>query len=349
MNKELETVVASLSDIADQRTADRAVCEGGDASFRDCDEAFEDKRDFLNLKPKTPPQAIMEQTQLRYAPSYALVNGEKVVVSVLKNGTKVFAAGDADGKPLVVDGRQAVIDPVNGRLRFRVKHEQVMNPAAVEFEHSNGLECSQAALALLAPAFMSFVKAVKPVKNLYRRYTRAERFKMKCAFFIASAMVAFRKFFKRKPKVQNAILVIDKLNIPLIHSKQINTLQYEIEGTNKLAFARWAAMRVPLNPDGSIPQTYIERWENFLYDMSNKGIWKYGVLAPPAALSLPFTMNTNLHYEKVIFTSFFTDQMPADNFSEKEAAEALNKKVGFDVFVPAGELPISSEWSKFPW
>lgn len=288
-------------------------------------------------------------------PRFAYVNDEKVVVSVLKDGTNVYAAADKDGEPLFVNGHAAVIDPFTGRLRFKVPHQQVRSSEAFEqFSLSNGLSTAQAALGTLSPGFLAFAKAVKPVPGLYSqaKVTRWQRIRTRIITALAMVVFKFKKVLKalrpKKPDTRS-FLSLAKLDIPLPIeiSTVIPSMRYEIEGTNKLAFARFIAIRVPLTAEGEISDFYLNRFKNFVFDMTMKGLFKYGHLSPPVSIQLPLTSDEGLRYEKVIFASFFTDQLPEDDFGTAE--KALNEKVGYPIFMGEGVFPETSDWTSFPW
>lgn len=290
-------------------------------------------------------------------PEPALVDGAPMQVGKLPDGRPIYVAANKQGEPWKDgNGNWVVIDPQNGRIRFKLARRPEQNIAPMKDIDNHKLAVNQ--LKVHDPSFIAWAKAkasdVHPVqKKRFAQKVHAvvERVVITIVLGVAGILTRFVKLMSRIYrffKKDEAVLKIELLpgveqylneEAKVLLKRTIPSTLYAIAGRGVVGVAQYASIRVPLDPDGTINEEYIKRWANFLNDMAIKGVWRYGTLAPPSTIQL--AMVNGMRWEKVLFTFIFTD-------GEKDN-KALNEQVGFDIFQVEGSMALTSDWSKFPW
>jgi hypothetical protein len=260
----------------------------------------------------------------------------------------------------------------HGRQRAAGQCNPVRNPNAVPFEMTTGLELAQRQLATYDPSFLAFAKAAAvapkytpPPPPLTRGQKFVRRIRAIIAVLAAKVVVFWHQIQTKlglrptkKAVVNGAALQIDKIpgievylndKALMLSQAERKSLWVEMDGPLHLGIARFASIRVPREPDGSVHPRYIKRWANFLNAMADSGVWVEGVLAGPSMLSLGM-FGEQPRYEKVFFTFLYTKQMSEDSaIGGKTPAQVLNEKFNCQVFTDEGGVSIASIDSSFPW
>jgi hypothetical protein len=288
-------------------------------------------------------------------PKPALVNGEPLLYRRLPDGRPIYVAAGREGEPLRdSNGDYVVIDPQTGFLRHKLPRTAAQGlPPMKDIDQTN-LAIQQ--LQQREPGFLAFARAQTPVKEfkktLQQKVWLAFNWPLALvAWFSAKASAAIIAVRRVAMKLANrlrpvpAMLQIKPLQgvEKYLNARALQLIQNPIKSTiyqtpdSKLAYAQYANMRVPLEPDGSVNEEYIHRWAMFLNSMADRGIWKHGVLSGPSTITLAMT---DLRWEVGLFTFLF---------SNESDYKRLNEQVGFPVFGQEGDFAFSSDWSLFPW
>lgn len=223
----------------------------------------------------------------------------------------------------------------------------VIDPNRIPMYETTGLDVAQRQLAALDPGSYAFMRAVGAAKifkagpepTLLNKIKRRLRV---IVIAVATRAILFwrkcQRLFGRKRPVYGAALQIDEvveinkyLNARALAlvSNQKKSNMVEVGGPEQVAMARYASVRVPMEPDGTIAETYLKRFADFLNCLADSGEWVEGVLAPPSTLKLGF-IGEQLRWEKIMFVFPFTKQLDED--STGDPAKELNARFHCNVF-----------------